>query len=153
MIKIEDAVLAVKSWFQGHRGRWLLIFDSADAIDDKTDSVYVDLRHYIPDAPSLHVIITTRSFKARKMTKLPSVEVGKMEEVEAMNLFAKCSELGSQSQETGAKIQMIVQELGCLALAVNLAGSYVSETHLELDQYLEEHRQRRRELLSEAHRT
>jgi tetratricopeptide (TPR) repeat protein len=150
MVKIDDAVLAVKSWFQGRSGRWLLIFDSADNIDDKNDPGYIDLKHYLSDAPSIHIIITTRSSKARKMTRLPSVEVGSMELSEAVDLFSTCSECDGTAHEDHAKIEMIVQELGCLALAVTLAGSYVSETHLELNQYLEEYRQRRKELLGEV---
>jgi tetratricopeptide (TPR) repeat protein len=150
MVKIDDAVLAVKSWFQGRSGRWLLIFDSADNIDDKNDPGYIDLKHYLSDAPSIHIIITTRSSKARKMTRLPSVEVGSMELSEAVDLFSTCSECDGTTHEDHAKIEMIVQELGCLALAVTLAGSYVSETHLELSQYLEEYRQRRKELLGEV---
>jgi tetratricopeptide (TPR) repeat protein len=150
MVKIDDAVLAVKSWFQGRSGRWLLIFDSADNIDDKNDPGYIDLKHYLSDAPSIHIIITTRSSKARKMTRLPSVEVGSMELSEAVDLFSTCSECDGTAHEDHAKIEMIVQELGCLALAVTLAGSYVSETHLELSQYLEEYRQRRKELLGEV---
>jgi tetratricopeptide (TPR) repeat protein len=150
MVKIDDAVLAVKSWFQGRSGRWLLIFDSADNIDDKNDPGYIDLKHYLSDAPSIHIIITTRSSKARKMTRLPSVEVGSMELSEAVDLFSTCSECDGTAYEDHANIEMIVQELGCLALAVTLAGSYVSETHLELNQYLEEYRQRRKELLSEV---
>ena len=34
MVKVEDAVPAVKRWFHGREGRWLVILDSADAIDD-----------------------------------------------------------------------------------------------------------------------
>jgi hypothetical protein len=68
-VKVEDAILAVKSWFQGHRGKWLLVFDSADAIDDKTDSAYIDLRHYVPDASSVHVIITTATLSVRLQSR------------------------------------------------------------------------------------
>jgi hypothetical protein len=33
-VTIEDAVAAVKSWFYGRTGRWLVVFDSADSIDN-----------------------------------------------------------------------------------------------------------------------
>lgn len=66
---------------------------------------------------------------------------------EAVELFSTCSDYDRAANQ--AKIEMIVQELGCLALAVTLARSYVLETHLELDRYLEEYRHRRKELLDE----
>jgi tetratricopeptide (TPR) repeat protein len=150
MVKIDDAVLAVKNWFHGRDGRWLLVFDSADAIDDKDDAGYIDLKHYFPTAPSVHIIVTTRSSKAKGMTRLSSVKVGSMELLEAVELFSVCSEHNRTAHENQAKIEAIVQELGCLALAITLAGSYVAEMHLELDEYLEEYRQRRKDLLGEV---
>jgi tetratricopeptide (TPR) repeat protein len=150
MVKIDDAILAVKNWFYGRKGRWLLVFDSADAIDDKDDAGYIDLKHYLPTAPSVHIVVTTRSSKAKGMTRLPSVEVGSMELSEAVELFLTCSEHNCTTHENQAKIEAIVKELGCLALAVTLAGAYVAEIHLELDEYLEEYCQRRKDLLGEV---
>jgi hypothetical protein len=105
-IKVDDTVLAVKNWFHGRKGRWLLVFDSADAIDDKHDAGYIDLKHYLPNAPSVHIIITTRSSKAKGMTRLLSVEVGSMEVSEAVELFSTCSEYDSSPNQ--AKIEAIV---------------------------------------------
>lgn len=51
MVKIEDAVLAVKSWFHGQEGRRLLIFDSADSIDNDQDESCIDLRFFLPNTP------------------------------------------------------------------------------------------------------
>ena len=146
-VKIDDAVLGVKNWFYGRSERWLLIFDSADSIDDENDPAFIDLKHFLPNASSVHIIITTRSSKAKGMTSLPPIEVGSMELSEAVELFSTCSEYDRAANQ--AKIEMIVQELGCLALAVTLAGTYVLETHLELDEYLKEYRHRRKELLEE----
>ena len=51
MVKVEDAVLAVKRWFQGREGRWLIVLDSADMIDDEQNKSYIDLGHFLPDTP------------------------------------------------------------------------------------------------------
>jgi len=53
-------VLAVKSGFQGRNKKWLFIFDSADSLDNEEDKSHVDLRSYIPDDVSVHVIVTTQ---------------------------------------------------------------------------------------------
>src|ERR1700743_1506152 len=54
------------------------------------------------------------------------------------------------SVETTEEIKRIADELGCLALAINLAGTYVRETprlQSNVSRYLPEYRQRRKELL------
>jgi hypothetical protein len=62
--------MMVRSWFHSQRGRFLVIFDSADTIDDADKASYIDLKYFIPDAPSVDVIITTRSSRAQEMTSL-----------------------------------------------------------------------------------
>ena len=59
-VKVKDAVAAVKRWFYGHEGRWLVVLDSADTIDNDRDKSYIDLRYFVPDVPGVHVIITSR---------------------------------------------------------------------------------------------
>lgn len=63
-ITVEDAAPAVKSWFYRQKGRSLLVVESADSIDDVEDASYVDLNDYLPDAPQVDVVITTRSSQA-----------------------------------------------------------------------------------------
>ncbi len=115
----------MKNWFYGRGERWLLVFDSADSIDDENDPAFIDLKHFLPNASSVHMIITTRSSKAKGITSLPPIEVGSMEVSEAVELFSTCSDYDRAANQ--AKIEMIVQELGCLALAVTLTGSYVGQ--------------------------
>jgi tetratricopeptide (TPR) repeat protein len=151
-IKIEDAVLAVKSWFQNRRKRWLFIFDSVDNLDQEDDQSYVDLRHFIPDDASVYTIITTRSSIAKDLSRLEPIEVAEMEASEAKELFMKYSKLKQVSPDAEEEVPAIVEELGHLALAITLAGSYVSATPRMLSdirQYLPEYRQRRKILLSE----
>ena len=51
-LKVEDAVLAIKPWFYGREGQWLIVLDSADNVDDDQDQSYIDLRYFMPDAPA-----------------------------------------------------------------------------------------------------
>lgn len=39
----------MKNWFHGRNKRWLSIFDGVDDIDDKGDSGYIDLIHFLLD--------------------------------------------------------------------------------------------------------
>lgn len=87
MVKVEDAVATVKRWFHGREGRWLVILDNTDIIDNDRDKSYIDLRYFIPDAPGVYIIITSRSLTAKKITTLDTMEVADMELPEAIELF------------------------------------------------------------------
>ena len=93
MVRVEDAVPAVKRWFHGREGRWLVILDSADTIDDDQQKPYIDLDYFIPDAPEVHIIITSRSSTAKEITTLDAVEVVEMESPEARELFRRYAKL------------------------------------------------------------
>ena len=149
-VRVEDAVPAVKRWFDGREGRWLVVLDSADSIDDEQDESYINLEYFLPDAPGVHVIITSRSATAQGMTRLEAVEVGEMEASEAAELFQRSAKMTKARPEERREIDRAVKELGNLALAITLAGSYVSVTSRlssNIGRYLPEYRQRRKELL------
>jgi tetratricopeptide (TPR) repeat protein len=155
MIKIDDVVWAVKSWFSERRDRWLFVFNGADTIDNKDASDYIDLKHFIPDSSYLHIIVTTRSRTAKDMSPLEGVEVGEMDESQAMELFFRLSTLNDRLQGIEDEVKPIVKELGYLALAITLAGTYVAQTPRlisNIRQYLPDFRQRRRELLNQKPR-
>jgi tetratricopeptide (TPR) repeat protein len=153
VIKADEAVAGVKSWLSSRTSdRCLLVIDGADTVDDEEDDEYIDLMHYVPESRLLDVIVTTRSATAKDMTALDGVEVGEMEEEQAVDLFYALSTLKDRGQPTNDEITLIVEELGLFALAVTLAGTYVAQTPRLLDdikQYLPEYRERRRKLLSQ----
>lgn len=151
-IRVDDAVAMVKSWFAGREGPWLMVFDGADSIDNSQSSGYIDMKHFIPNAPSLHVIITSRSSTAKDMTQLDGVHVGEMDEAQAAELFYRYSRLPRDDSAIGDNVKAILKELGYLALAVTLAATYVGTTprlQSDIGAYLPEYRQRRRKLLKQ----
>jgi tetratricopeptide (TPR) repeat protein len=149
-VSVEDAVTGVKSWFAGQQGRWLMVFDGADTIEDGDAREYINIVHFVPDAAALDVIITSRSSTARDMTRLEGVQVGEMEAAQAAELFQKYARISRDDATVPDEVLAIVKELGCLALAVTLAATYVGSTprlQSNIKAYLPEYRQRRRELL------
>ncbi|KAG8525595.1 uncharacterized protein KY384_009239 [Bacidia gigantensis] len=149
-VKVEDAVLGVKRWFQGRQGRWLLVLDSADTIDDSQDKEFIDLHYFLPEARSLHIIITSRSSTVKEITRLDAIYVAEMASSEAIELFQVSAKMLKANVSEVQEISKIVEELGYFALAITLAGSYVSVTprlSSDIRDYLPEYRQRRKELL------
>ena len=150
MVEVEDAVPAVKRWFYGREGRWLVVLDSADTINDDQQQSYIDLDYFNPDAPGVHIIITSRSSTAKEITTLDAVEVADMELPEAVELFQRCAKIKEKGQDIATEVAQIVKELRHLALAIILAGSYVSLTprlSSDIRGYLPEYREWRKELL------
>lgn len=90
------------------------------------------------------------------MSTHEAVEIKDMSEDEAVQLFRQCAKLTQISDQQSPVLFAIVKELGCLALAVTLAGSYVYKTpgmSSDLSRYLEEFREHRERLLDrKAHR-
>ncbi|ERF75850.1 hypothetical protein EPUS_01216 [Endocarpon pusillum Z07020] len=150
MVKLEDAVLAVKNYFRSQTGRYLVVLDSADSIDNEQDESYVDLTFFIPDAPNVDVIITTRSARAEDMSPLEVVHVAEMKHEEARKLFIASAKLKNVTEEVEAQVDLITNELGCLARAITLAGSHVAATprlSSDLRRYLPEYQTKRKRLL------
>ena len=150
--KIEDVVAAVKSWFHSQRERSLVVLDSADEIDEGDGGSSINLEFFLPDAPTVDIIITTRHAQVAEITTLMAVDVGEMETTEAVELFLKCAKLKSTRPgvDMEAEVLRIVEELGRLALAITLAGSYVAATHRlksDISLYLPEYRERRKQIL------
>jgi tetratricopeptide (TPR) repeat protein len=149
-VSVESAVIGVKSWFSGQPGSWLMVFDGADVIENEDSIDYIDIKHFIPDVASLHVIITSRSTTAKDMTQLDGVLVGEMEEAQAMELFYQYSQARRDDEGVEYEVKAIVQELGRLALAITLAATYVGRTprlRSDIKEYLPEYQRRRHELL------
>ena len=150
-LKVEDAVPAVKDWFQEREGPRLVVLDSADSIDNDQDRSYIDLQQFMPDGPGVNIIITSRSSTARDLSTQEAVEVADMEPLEAAELFQRCADIQEQRSDVVAELDVIVKELGYLALAITLAGAYVAATprlSSDVRLYLPEYRQRRKKLLS-----
>ena len=150
-LDVVRVITAVKSWFHGRNGRWLFVFDNADSLDDESDHYFVNLRRYLPDAPGIDVIVTTRSRTAVDMTELEAVEVGKLAPAEAVDIFMRCSRIRDPRADVLEEMGRIVTELDHLALAVTLAGAYVAATpriRSNIREYLPEYRRRRKALLS-----
>ena len=127
-----------------------MILDSTDIIDNDRDKSYIDLRYFIPDAPEVHVIITSRSSTAKEITTLNAVEVADMKPPEAIELFQRYAKIRERGQDIATEVAQIVNELGYLALAITLTGLYLSVTarlSSNIRRYLLEYREWRKELL------
>ena len=150
-ITLDDAVTGVKGWFRQIKRRSLFVIDSADCIDNEEDPSYIDLGYFLPDALQVDIVITTRSSQAQALSLSEPVEVGQMTETEAVELLCYYAKIRRKDLNTTQEIIKIVEELGCLALAVTIAGSYIAATPRlasKIELYLPEYHKHRKRLLS-----
>lgn len=127
-------------WLSSQEDEWLLILDNAD---DPT----LNLGLWIPTCSHGNVIITSRNPACRLYAPTYAVEVREMANEEACSLILNIS--GTiLTDETRAIALEIVTRLGCLALAVAHAGSYIA-TSSSIGDYLPLYCKHRSELLRE----
>lgn len=127
-------------WLAAQDDEWLLILDNAD-----DPSLRVDLARWIPKCLHGNVIITTRNPGCRLHSPGHTVELGEMVHNEARRLLLTLS--GVDVDDNSAQVaSAIVEKLGCLALAVAQAGSFVAQSST-LEGFLSLYEQHRAQLL------
>lgn len=127
-ISSDAALVAVKAWFSRQQGTYLMVFDGANHIEDENSSCYIDIKKFLPNAPKLHVIITSRSTSVMDISPLRGVIVGRMEPEQAVELFRRSLRLPQTDRTVETDVVAIVEKLGCVALAVATAGTRVAKS-------------------------
>ncbi|KAH0593445.1 hypothetical protein MHUMG1_08902 [Metarhizium humberi] len=117
----DDVKRELLGWFTRASGKVLIVFDGADYLHQK-DKNFVALSQYIPGNPNIHIIITSRAAIARSMSTFEGVSVGELEESQSVELFLNCAEIQPSRGDVVTEAKLIVHELGCLALAISMAG-------------------------------
>ncbi|KAA6408070.1 MAG: hypothetical protein FRX48_07811 [Lasallia pustulata] len=124
--------------------KWLLIFDNADGEPDI-------IEENLPSGTGGHVLVTSRNINMRRIVSEESyLEINEMERDDAILLLLKAAYLTKPFEKDEAAASAIVDELGCLALAVDQAGAYIGSGFCTINAYLEALSRHRNELLSQS---
>jgi hypothetical protein len=126
-----DYVINVKKWMGQRKGRWLMVFDNADE-----KSMLDQLPRFFPATSSGHILITSRREEAYQLGTL--VYVRGLSPTSAIQLFLHHVGSTEPSEEELKTSQKIVENMGYLALAIDLAGGFI-RTRLgrDMKQYME----------------
>ena len=126
---------AGKIWMEGTEN-WLLVIDNLDNV------TIVD--SYLPSTKNGgHILITTRNKHVDSILD-EVVEVPMLGSEDCVQLLLDRSGLGASENRKDA--ERIVKQLGCLPLAIQLAGAYIHRSQ-NLKEYLRLFSKQRRELL------
>jgi hypothetical protein len=135
----EEIALAVLRWLQS-KEKWLLVFDNLDNI-----SV---VEGYLPRMDrGGNVLITTRNDNTDGIPA-EGVEIIPMNSVDSVYFLLTRAAISNRPQEVVDEARRIVEELGCLPLAVEQAATYIRLSQ-NIFEYLNAYRQNRKALLSE----
>ncbi|KAG8738544.1 hypothetical protein FRC10_006748 [Ceratobasidium sp. 414] len=137
---------AATDWLSTVQEPWLLVFNNADNPE-------VNLRDYFPTGSHGNILITTRNRDLVLMAQGTNAacQVSGLPPKEALQLLLKTSriqhqDLATEEEEAGLKL---VEDFGCLALAIVQAGAYIWRTGCNLADYLKMYNKRRQSLLEE----
>ncbi|KAH8834504.1 acyl transferase/acyl hydrolase/lysophospholipase [Flagelloscypha sp. PMI_526] len=131
---VDDALRILRS----RQDEWMLFLDNAD------DPAF-NLRPYISLSHG-NVLITTRNRELRIHAPKCSIWVDRLELKDARELLLRGLPVGDGSEQQDIAVT-IVQELGCLALAITQAHAFLTKGLCSISEYLPLYTQNRRRLL------
>jgi len=118
-----------------------MVFDNAS--DDHGVS------KYIPQGNRGNLLFTSRNPTLARFVPVEDlIEVGDIEEEDAISLLLRSSRISEGTTQTRQAARLIVKELCCLPLAVDQAGAAISSGLCSIDDYLQRYHQHRQELLA-----
>ncbi|CUS13670.1 unnamed protein product, partial [Tuber aestivum] len=149
----EGFLLNIRKWLEGSdSGDWILVIDNADNDDDFAGNGS-PISKFIPQGTKGTVMFTTRSGVVASRQGCKTMEVGKMGEDDALELFSKRfgRRDGLEGEENRA-IAMILASVHHLPLAIVGAAAFMIETKTPPSAYwaiLQESDDRAKKLLSQ----
>jgi hypothetical protein len=131
-LKDQTAIIdAVRYWLE-HNHDWLLIFDNAQNPKE--------IKDYLPRGGGGRVVITSRNPEWGCFAQKLEIKVFKR--AESIKFLLKRT--GQSDRETA---RALAEELGCLPLALEQAGAYISKNGMALSRYLEMFQKHRKKIL------
>ena len=121
---------------------WMLVLDNYD-----DPGTFSDIQKFLPRGHRGSLLVTSRHRQLQSLGVM--VEVSSLDEAAALELLKRRSEQDI-FEETADLLtaKYLVQVLGCLALAIDQAGSYIRDCGYTLGEFLPQYAARKQEILS-----
>lgn len=127
----------VKATLSGLSETWLLVYDNFDQPGMFRNA---PLQDYFPVSANGAIVIISRHAEAERLGLTIQLEI--MSEDEGLDLLLRRSGLG-MDPENALEGRNIVRRLGCLPLAIDQAGAYISARKLGLQHFMDNYDERR----------
>ena len=122
--------------------RWLMVFDNYDH-----PAAFPNIRDFIPQSELGAILVTSRHPDSSALVLSQShhfVELFGLEENAAVALLIQQSQI---NEGISADATKIVKRLGCHPLAVTQAGAYIRKRKLQLCEFMDHYKRRRKMIL------
>ena len=141
---VDDSVDSVLQWISFLQEEWLIVFDNADVPPPEV------VEMFIPPGNRGNILITSRNRSMGRIVSFENrIEIKEMKEADAITLLLKASCLDTLPEHLEVS-QKIVNELGCIPLAIDHAGAYIDAGRCDIDQYMRHFAEHRQALMSDA---
>ena len=138
----QDTIrLQVQDVLRDWDGQWLMVFDN---YDNPRAFQGHSIRDYIPSGRSGQTLFTSRHQDSARLGH--KIDASTMTENESLKLLLQRLPLNEDESTHGRKI---VSTLGHLALAIDQAGAYIRARSLDLEDFLQHYRDRKKVVLQE----
>ena len=135
--KNQDEILQdVKLWLESTASRdWILLLDNADNVVD-FESNNSEISKFLPQGAKGNIILTTRSLAVAEREDCNVIEVGKVNDTEARELFSRQLKIASNLQtEDEQAVANLIDFLSHLPLAITGAAAFMLETSTSPSDY------------------
>ena len=140
----DKSFKVARSWLQETPHSWLLVLDNAD-------DPALDYSIYIPTASKGNVLVTSRVPKCANIQTAGKDHYESLSEETAVSLLFKASKIDlTLSRTLVDDAQNVVKLLGCHALAIVLAGAFISQGICDLGDYAKVFQKQRQEVLESS---
>ena len=149
----ELTLTKVLTWISKQRRPWLMVLDDVDQLNFSEQMQKVLSGRWKRQAKG-HLLLTTRREQREMSQQLdldPSccVDVCSFSKDEAKKFLVTRISVNQDSEHQDEVLSELVNELGCLPLALEQAGAHIKALQCPIDKYLEEYKSQRLALLSQ----
>ena len=145
----------ILTWISRRKKPWLLVLDDVDQLV-LSEQMHKILSGMWKRQTGGHVLLTTRR-EPKEVCEAIDLELTCCFEISALPkndakrfLISRCGETADESEE---HLDELLQELGCLPLALEQAGAHIKALECSISNYLQEYKVQRLNLLSQHPRS
>ena len=145
----------ILTWISGRKKPWLLVLDDVDQLV-LSEQMHKVLSGMWKRQAGGHVLLTTRRepkevCQAIDLESTCCFEISALPKNDAKQfLISRCGETADEREE---QLDELLQELGCLPLALEQAGAHIKALECSISNYLQEYKVQRLNLLSQHPRS
>jgi len=139
---VKRSTKSVLQWLSRVEHDWLIVYDNVDAD--------VDVTEYLPQGDRGNILFTSRNLDLGYVPCGARIEVGGMDEGDAISLLLKSSSIAESSMQLREAAGLIVKELCYLPLAIDQAGAAIASGLCDIGDYLSRCSKHRQQFLADS---